>query len=293
MKRTSLPLRRREFIAGLGAAVWPLSARAQQQAIPTIGFLSAASPGPFATRVAAFRQGLQEGGYVEGSSAAIEYRWAEGRYDRLPALASDLVARKVAVIATAGGTISAMAAKRATNTIPIVFSIGDDPITAGLVASLAKPGGNLTGMASLTGEMGPKRLELLHEAVPNAAIVAVLINPSNPVAEGQERDIQTAARSIGIKAHILHASTEAQLDSAFSMLREVGAGALVVGNDTFFNSRIEQLAALVVRYAIPAAYQYQEFLAAGGLMTYGANNTAPYHLVPRHSDFDLLNAGSQ
>jgi putative tryptophan/tyrosine transport system substrate-binding protein len=272
-------VRRREFIAGLAGAALPVVARAQHSAMPTVGFLSAASPGPFADRVAAFRQGLREGGYIEGSSVAVEYRWAEGHYERLPALASDLVARKVGVIATGGGTISALAAKAATTTIPIVFSIGDDPIAAGLVESLNKPGGNLTGMASLTGEMGPKRLELLHEAVPSATTIAVLINPANPVAENQTTDIQAAARRVGVEVHILYASTERELDAAFSQMHVLRVGALVLGNDTFFNSRIEQLAALAVRHAVPAAYQYREFLAAGGLMTYGANNTTPYVLV--------------
>ena len=246
--------------------------RAQQKAMPVIGFLSSTSPGPFAPFLAAFRQGLSETGYVEGQNVAIEYRWAEGRYDRLPALAADLVGRKVDVIAT-GGSPPALAAKSATSTIPIVFIVGGDPVAEGLVASLARPGGNLTGFSILAVELMPKRLELLSELVPQAKVIALLVNPNNPNAERIIRDVQEAARAKGVQLHILKASSESEIDAAFATLVQLHAGALVVAADPFFNSRREQLVALASRHAVPAIYECREFAAAGGLISYGPSLT--------------------
>ena len=229
--------------------------------------------------MAAFRQGLSETGYVEGQNVAIEYRWAEGRYDRLPALAADLVGRKVDVIVTSGGDPAALAAKNATSTIPIVFTVGGDPVAAGLVASLARPGGNLTGVSILAVELMPKRLELLSELVPQARVIALLVNPNNPNAERIMRDVQEAARAKGVQLHILKAGTESEIDAAFASLVQLQAGALVVGADPFFNSRREQLVALAARHAVPAIYEWREFAAAGGLISYGASLTAAYRQV--------------
>ena len=229
--------------------------------------------------MAAFRQGLSETGYVEGQNVAIEYRWAEGHYDRLPALAADLVGRKVDVIVTSGGTPSALAAKSATSTIPIVFIGGGDPVAAGLVASLARPGGNLTGVSILTAELMPKRLELLSELVPQARVIALLVNPNNPNAERMMRDVQEAARAKGVQLPILKAGTESEIDAAFASLVQLHAGALVVGADPFFNSRREQLVALASRHAVPAIYEWREFAAAGGLISYGPSLTAAYRQV--------------
>ena len=269
-------MRRREFMSLLGgAAAWPLVAHAQQPAMPVIGFLNSASPDGYAVPVRAFRQGLKDIGYVEGQNVAIEYRWAEGQYDRLPALAADLVRRQVTAIA-ATSTPAALTAKAATTTIPIVFTTASDPMRLGLVASLSRPGGNVTGATQLNVEVGPKRLELVRELLPAATIIALLVNPTNPVAETLARDLQAAARTIGLQLHILNASTERDIDDAFANLAKLRAGALVVGSDVFFNTRSEQLGALTVRHGVPTIYQYREFAAAGGLMSYGGSITDSY-----------------
>jgi len=272
-------MRRREFITFIGgAAAWPLAARAQQPAMPVIGFLNTRVPGADPHLLAAFRRGLKETGYVEGENVAIEYRWAYNEYDRLPALAADLVHRQVTVIAAIGSP-SAPAAKAATTTIPIVFIIGFDPVEVGLVNSLNRPGGNLTGVTVLGVELGSKRLELLHELVPTANIVATLVNPATPAAETQSTELQTAARTLGLKLHVLHASTERDFDAVFATLLQLGAGGLVVGNDTFFSTRSEQLAALALRHAVPTIFQYRQFVEAGGLMSYGGNLPDNYRLT--------------
>jgi putative ABC transport system substrate-binding protein len=275
-------MRRREFIAALGgtAVAWPHSSRAQQPAMPVIGFLGSASPDLWADRLRAFRQGLSEIGYVEGRNVAIEYRWAEGRNDRLPELAADLVRRQVAVIAVLGGTAAALAAKEATTTIPIVLFSAGDPVNLGLVASLNQPGGNITGVSDLSAELGPKRLELLHELVPTTTTIALLVNPTNPaIAETQSRDLQAAARTLGLQLHVLHASTERDFDRVFATLAQLRAGALVIGLDGFFTNRMEQLAALTVRHAVPTIYANREFAAAGGLISYGGSRTDAYRQV--------------
>jgi putative ABC transport system substrate-binding protein len=266
-------MRRRDVITLLGGATaWPLAARAQQPAMPVIGYLGGESPGPFASRLRAFHQGLSETGYVEGRNVAIEYRWAESQYDRLPALVADLVRRQVTVIATPGSTPAALAAKAATATIPIVFQNGIDPVAAGLVASLNRPGGNLTGVTSLNAELGPKLLEVLHELVPTATTLALLVNPNDPDAETRSRDLQAAARTLGLpQLHVLHAGTERDFDRAFATLVKLRAGGLVIAGNTLFSSHSEQLAALAIRYTVPAISPYREFAAAGGLMSYGGN----------------------
>jgi putative tryptophan/tyrosine transport system substrate-binding protein len=270
-------VQRREFIAGLGgAAAWPLAARAQQ-AMPVIGLLSYSSPDLSADRLREFREGLSESGYVEGRDVAIEYRYAQGDYDRLTELAADLVRRRVAVIAAPGSVAAAYAAKAATATIPIVFQSGVDPVEVGLVASLNRPGGNITGVTTLGVEVGGKRLELLHELVPTASIVAFLVNPVQGTVESQS--MQAAARVLGLQLHILHASAERDFEAVFASLAQLRAGGLVIGGDAFLISRSEQLAALALRYAVPTIFQYREFVAAGGLMSYGGNLTDATHLV--------------
>jgi ABC-type uncharacterized transport system substrate-binding protein len=274
-------IRRREVIRVLvGAAVaWPISAHAQQPAMPVIGLLSTEAPDLRADRVRAFRQGLSETGYVEGRNVSIEYRWADGQNDRLPALAADLVRRQVTVVATPGSTLGALAAKAATTTIPIVFSTGADPVAVGLVPSLSRPGGNVTGVTTLNVETTPKRMELLHELVPAATIMALLVNPTNAaLAEPTTRDLRAAARTLGLQLHVLHARTERDFDPAFASLVQLRASALVIGGDQFFNSRIEQLAALTLRHAVPAIYGTREFAAAGGLMSYGSSVLEAYRL---------------
>jgi putative ABC transport system substrate-binding protein len=266
---------RREFITLLGgaAAAWPVAARAQQAPLPVLGYLSVGSPSTRGRIVVAFQQGLNESGYTLGRNVAIEYRWAESRYDRLPGLAAELVRRQVAVIATGGGP-SAPAAKAATSTIPIVFAVGVDPVESGLVLSLSRPGGNLTGVTSLGVELGPKRLELLHELVPAASAFGLLINPTRSSADRELKDLQAAAGKLGLQLHVLHAAVERELDAAFASLTASHVGGLVIGGDPFFNSQTEQLAALTVRHAVPAIYQSREFAAAGGLASYGTGESA-------------------
>jgi ABC-type uncharacterized transport system substrate-binding protein len=274
-------MKRREFISLLGgaAAAWPLAARAQQPAMPVIGFLSSETPSGYANRVAAFRQGLSEAGYVEGQNVAIEYRWAESHNDRLPTLAADLVRRPVAVIAAAG-TVATVAARAATTTIPIVFSMAVDPVAEGFVATLARPGGNLTGVTSLNVEIGPKRLELLHEVVPSATNMALLVNPTNPsLAEPFSRALQAAARALGLQLHVLHASSEREIEAAFETLVNMRTGGLVIMPDQLFLARTEQLAALTVRHAVPSVHLFRKFAAAGGLMSYGTDEAEYYRLV--------------
>jgi putative ABC transport system substrate-binding protein len=269
-------MRRRELMLLFGGAMTVARAlRAQRKATPVIGFLGSTSPGPNALNVAAFHQGLSETGYVEGQNLAIEYRWAEGRYDRLPALAADLVGRKVDVITASGGTPSLRAAKDATSTIAIVF-IGGDPVGEGLVASLARPGGNLTGVSILAAELMPKRLELLSELVPQAGAIALLVNPNNGAAERIIRDVQEAAVAKGVQLHILKAGVEDEFEAAFALLIQLRAGALLVANDPFFFSRREQLVSLAARRAVPAIYELREFAAAGGLISYGTSLTGVY-----------------
>src|SRR5262249_50516559 len=272
-------MKRRKFITLLGgAAAWPLAARAQQPAMPVAGFLNSESPNLYAYQVRAFRQGLQEAGYIEGQNVAIEYRWAEGQYDQLPALVADLIRRQATVIA-ANSPAAVLAAKAATTTIPIVFATGVDPVAGGLVASLSRPGGNLTGITSLTVEVGPKRLELLHELVPTAAI-ALLINPAAvPYAETISSQLQAAARTLGLQVHVLYANAVRDFDTVFASLAKLRAGGLVIGSDPLFNSQSEQLAALAIRHAVPAIYQYRKFAAAGGLMSYGGSDTDMYRQV--------------
>jgi putative ABC transport system substrate-binding protein len=271
-------VRRRKFITLIGgaAAAWPVGAHAQQPALPAIGFLNGGSAWEYARLAAAFRQSLGETGYVEGRNVLVEYRWAEGHYERLPELAADLVRRQVMVITA--NTQAVPAAKAATTTIPIVFNSSADPVAAGYVASLARPGGNLTGVSSLSVEIGPKRLQLLHEMVPTATVIAALINPTNPNAEAQSSALQAAARDIGLQLHVLHASTERDFDTAFATLLQLRAGALVIGVDAFLINRSELLAALALRHAVPAIFLYREFVAAGGLMSYGGSNTDAYRL---------------
>jgi putative ABC transport system substrate-binding protein len=265
-------MRRREFITLLGgAAAWPLAARAQQAAMPVIGFLSSRSPGESSGVVTAFQQGLREVGFVEGQNLAIAFRWAEGRYDRLPALAAELVGLRVAVLFAAGGAPSALAAKAATSTIPIVFSIGFDPVKLGLVDSLNRPGGNVTGVSYLTQELGPKRLGLLRELMPAGADVFVLVNPKSPVTESALQDMQAAASAVGQKFSILHASNNQEIYVAFPAMAQSGAPALIIVTDALFTSRRVQLVTLAARYAIPAIYTSREFADIGGLMIYGTD----------------------
>jgi putative ABC transport system substrate-binding protein len=264
-------MNRRELMLLLGGAMTaPRASRAQQKAMPVIGFLGNASPGPFAPFVAAFHQGLSETGYVEGQNLATEYRWAEGRYDLLPALAADLVGRKVDLIATSADA-SALAAKDATSTIPIVFVNGSDPVEIGLVVSFARPGGNLTGVSIMTGELMLKRLELLSELVPQAQVIALLVNPNNASNERMMKLVQEAGPVKGVQVRVLKAGTESDIDVAFTSLIQLQASALLVGSDPFLFSQREQLVALAARYAVPAIYEWREFAAAGGLISYGTS----------------------
>ena len=273
-------MRRREFITLLGgaAATWPLAARAQQQAMPVVGLLGATTAHGYAAQLAAFRQGLSEAGFVEGRNIAIEYRWAENQYDRLPALAADLVRRQVAVIATLGGNAASLAAKAVTTTTPVVFHGSADPVEAGLVASLNRPGGNVTGVVTLNIDTGQKRLELIRELLPAATTVGLLINPTNAVAEIQSKQLEAAARTLGLQLRIANASTERDFDAAFATLSQWQVRGLVIGTDGFLVSQSEQLAALTVRYSLPTIFQYRAFVTAGGLMSYGGSVTDSYRL---------------
>jgi putative ABC transport system substrate-binding protein len=273
-------MRRRAFITLLGATVaWPFAVRAQQPAMPVIGFLNGASAAEWKRFLDAFRRGLKESGYAEGENVAIEYRWAEGRYDQLPSLAADLVSRKVAVLVATGGTTSALAAKAATATIPIVFSTGGDPVKEGLVASLRRPGGNCTGVSLLSTALAVKRLEILREVVPKASVIAVLLNPNSASTQTQTEDVQKAARAIGQQVQILRAGNERDIAAAFATMVQMQIGALIVGADPFFSSQIEQLVALTARHGIAAIYEWREFAEAGGLMSYGSDRAEGYRQV--------------
>ncbi len=270
-------MRRRELMLLLGGAMTAAPAlRAQQKAMPVIGFLSATSPEPLAPFVAAFRHGLSESGYVERQNVTIEYRWAEGHYDRLPALAADLVGRKVDVIASTGGITPALAAKGTTSTIPIVFIIGGDPVEQGLVTNFARPGGNLTGFSLLGGELIPKRLELLSELVPQANVIALFVNPNMADTERIILDVQEAASARGVQLHTLRVGGESDIAAAFASVAQLHAGALLVAGDPLFDTRREQLVALASRHAVPTIYSEREFAAAGGLISYGTSRTAVY-----------------
>jgi len=269
------PMKRRDVIVGLGAAAaWPLAARAQQTAMPIVGFLNLASADQ--SRVALFREGLSESGFVEGQNVAVEYRWAEGRYDRLSELTADLIRRGVAVIA-ATGAAAARTAKAATTSTPIVFHIGADPVSIGLVASLNRPGGNLTGVYNLSVELGPKRLELLRELAPAATVIGHLFNPDNAAASEQRSgEVRNAARPLGLQIHDLHANSEGDFAVAFESLKRLRAGGLLIAGDLFFAGRSEQLAALSARYSVPAVSEYRQFAIAGGLASYGSSYNASY-----------------
>jgi putative tryptophan/tyrosine transport system substrate-binding protein len=266
-------VRRREFVALLGgAAAWTFPARAQTPTtMPVVGYLGPESPQTFASRVKAFRDGLAQAGYVEGRNVTIEFRWAEGHYDRLPALAADLVDRQVALLVAPGGAPAALAAKSVTATIPVVFEMGGDPVALGVVRSLNRPEGNLTGVSSLSVALGPKRIEVLHEVLPTAATIAVVVNPTSPTADAQRANMDEAAKRLGLRLHVLHASTEQEFDAVFAALPQVGASGLAFTSDPFYATRSEQLARLAVRHGIPAVHQSRDFTLAGGLMSYGGN----------------------
>jgi putative ABC transport system substrate-binding protein len=269
-------MRRRDFIKAVAgsAAAWPITVRAQQPVTPTIGFLAAGSPDKDAKRVREFLQGLSETGYFEGQNVQIEYRWAKGQNDQLPALAAELVQRQVAVIAAEGGTASALASKAATSTIPVVFQMGGDPVEVGLVTSLSRPGGNLTGVTSLTAEVEPKRLELMHELIPTARMFAVLINPTAPInADKTPKILQPAATALGVKLLFLNAAADSDFDTVFATLLRERANGLVISPDAFFTSRTEQLAAQALRHAVPAIFTFRDFAVAGGLLSYGGSFT--------------------
>jgi putative ABC transport system substrate-binding protein len=272
-------MRRRDFIKLIAgsATLWPLVARAQRSALPVIGFLSAEWPNHFVDRLKSFHAGLREAGYVEGQNVGISYRWAEGHVDRLPALAAELVQSQVNVLVALGSTPAALAAKAATTTIPTVFYIGTDPVKIGLVASLSRPGGNITGVTTLNVQIAAKRLELVHELMPKATVVAALVNPANPiVAETSERDVLAATRALGLELHVLRASTEGEIDAAFATLSRLKASALLIDADALFESYSRRLAALTTQYAIPAVHAGRNFVVAGGLMSYGNSPAESY-----------------
>jgi putative ABC transport system substrate-binding protein len=279
-------MRRREFITLVGGAAtaWPLAARAQQKAMPVVGILAGGTSGGFAPLVAAVRQGLGEGGYVEGRNIAIEYRWAEHQDDRLPALAADLARRQVTVIATVGSTLAALAAKAVTTTIPMVFYGAFDPVAVGLVASLARPGGNVTGVTSLGVEVGPKRLELLRELLPNSTVMALVVNPTSRLAEIQARELQATARSLGLELHVQHARTGRDIVAVIAKLGQLRAGALILGNDGFFYSQREQIAALAEHFGVPTIAPWRDFVTVGGLLSYGGD------LVDAHRQVGIYTA---
>ena len=271
-------VRRREFMTLLGgaAASWPLAVRAQQPSMPLIGWLGPETREAENSRLVPFRQALKEAGYIEGQNLVIEYRWAESQYDRLSALAADLVSREVTAI-VANGNAAALAAKVATTTVPIVFELSSDPVQLGLVTSLNRPGGNATGVTSLNLQVGSKKLELLHELVPNAIVMGMLVNPDNPDAEAQSRDAQAAARKLGLELHIVHARTERDFGAVFATLVKLRAGALVIAPDAIFNNWSQQLGTLTLHYAVPAISPYRDFAAASGLMSYGTNIANMFH----------------
>src|SRR5262249_49551773 len=274
-------MRRRDFIKVVAGSTitWPLAAHARQPAMPVIGFLNSGSPGPYARNVAALRQGLEEAGYIEGQNVAVEYRWAEGQTDRLPVLAADLVHRQVAVI-VATSTPAALAAKSATTTIPIIFEVGSDPVQLGLVSSLSRPGGNVTGVTQLGIAVAPKRLELLHELLPTARVMALLVDPTDPTnAKTTVSEVSAAAHTFGLQLHVLNASNESDFTGVFAKLIQLGAGGLVLGGGSFLTSHEEQLGALTVRHAVPAASEHREFAAVGGLLGYGASLNEPDRLT--------------
>jgi putative ABC transport system substrate-binding protein len=276
-------MKRRAFITLLGgaAAGWPLTARAQKSAVPVLGFLGSESRDSWAAQLRAFGEGLSEAGYVEGRNLAVEYRWADGRYQQLPRLAAELVDLRVAAVVANGPAV--LAAKTATTAIPIVFLTGADPVRDGLVASLHRPGGNLTGVTILNVELGPKRLELLREVTPKAKTIAILINPTNPNAEALSRDLQDAATTLGLRSQVVHASAESHFDKAFATITEMRADALMIGTDPFFIGRGEQIAALSVRHRLPAIFQFREFVAAGGLMSYGGSIKDAHKLLGNYA----------
>jgi putative ABC transport system substrate-binding protein len=272
-------MRRREFIVFVsGAAAWPLAPHAQQPAVPVIGFIGTESADQATNRVQAFLQGLNEAGYRDGRNVAIEYRWADGQNDRLRELAADLVRRQVSVIAANGA--AALAAKAATSTIPVIFFTGGDPVEIGLVTSLNRPSGNVTGVTDMNVEVGSKRLELLRELVPATTVVALLVNPANPTrAETVSRDLQATTGVVGVKLHVLQASTDGDLEGVFARASQLKAGGIVIGADAFFASRSKRLGALAARYAVPTIFAYREFAAAGGLASYGSNNADLFRVV--------------
>jgi putative ABC transport system substrate-binding protein len=280
---------RREFMLVLGAIIAARPLRAQQKSMPVIGFLNGGSPDGLKRYVAAFRQGLEQAGYIEGQNVAIEYRWAEGRYDRLPMQVADLVQLQPTVIA-ATSTPAALAAKAATTTVPIIFTTAGDPVELGLVAALNRPSGNVTGVTQLNVEVAPKRLELAHELLPATSMIPVLVNPTDPNTDPLSRRLAVAARTLGLTLRILNATIEREIDEAFATVAQLRAGALVIGTDVFFNSRSEQLGALTLRYAIPTIYQYREFTEAGGLISYGGSIIDSYRIAGTYTGRILAGA---